>query len=428
MIRIIMILLTTPLSLTAEQAVDMAMQENLSLKNSTITMSQTEREYKNSWNVFLPSLSASGSLGYSDRLFSEASVSPVRAADPWSLSFGLSASLPLNVSAAPGLEAARLEYEAGVITWEQARAETRRSVLKNYYSLLTQQANLRLLEENTLLAESTLETVQTKFDRGLLPETDLLEARVNAGRIRNNWLNARAAYENGLMAFCVLLGLPPDTPLELSGTLEAPRSAIDENKALEAVAGSPVIRQLMLNIRILEKNNAALITGSLTPTLSLGLAWRESVSAPFEGESWSAGSWQDALSLTLSLTVPLDGFIPGSQTDIKIAAGRDAIEMARNNQAAVLARTQTEVRGLLNSLENAERASLLNLENYRLAQRNLDLTREAWRAGTRSLLEVGTRQADLLSAGQDYLLSLYSWIGYLLDLEYTLGITEGGIQ
>jgi outer membrane protein TolC len=410
------------LPLTPEKSVEYALEGNLTLANKAINLRQKEREYKNGWNNFLPVINGSGSLAFSDRLFSaDSPASAAASAGPWNLRFGVNISLPLNWSAAPGLESLRLQYEAGKISYEQARAGIRRDVLKNYYGLLTQEANLRILRENADLADTNLKTVQTKFDRGLLPETDLLKARVNAGHLRNSYLNANSSHENALMGFLILLGLPSDTGVQLTGTLEPPASIVAGDKALAMISETSELQEILLTIRILEKAKEAIWYGHLTPSLSLGIGWQGSVPAPFEAASWESGSWQDALSLTMTLSIPLDGLMPGSAWNTAIDAAGDTIDVSRNNYRLAAESKQTRVRGLLKSIENAERSSAVSLENRKLAQRNLDLTQEAWRSGTRSLLEVETSQAELLSAGQDYLLSLYSWIGYLLDLEYELG-------
>jgi outer membrane protein TolC len=401
------------LSLTPDQAVEYALKGNLSLKNEAISLRQAEREYSTSWNTFLPSVKGTGGLSYSDRLFTESS-SGVNA--PWNLGFGITVSLPLNWSAAPGLESVRLQYEAGKISYGRARDGIRRDVLKNYYSLVAQETNLGVLKDNADLTDATLKTVQTKFEKGLAPETDLLEARVNAGRLKNTYLNSKASYENSLMSFLTLLGLSSDTEVRLTGALTAPTVSVDGDKALSLVSKSAELQVLLLNIRILEKSKEAVIGGHLTPTLSLGLGWEDSASSPFD-----SGAWRDALSLSFALSVPLDGLIPGSADRNAIDALGDSVEASRNSYQLAVENKRTNVKGLLHSIENAKRSSDLSLENRRFAQQSLDLTREAWRAGTRSLLEVQTSQTNLLSASQDYLSSLYSWISYLLDLEYELG-------
>jgi outer membrane protein TolC len=401
------------LSLTPDQAVEYALKGNLSLKNEAISLRQAEREYSNSWNTFLPSVKGTGGLSYSDRLLTE-STPGVNA--PWNLGFGINVSLPLNWSAAPELESARLQYEAGKISYEQAQAGIRRDVLKNYYSLVAQEANLSVLKENADLADAILKTVQTKFEKGLTPKTDLLEARVNAGRLKNTYLNSKASYENNLMNFLTLLGLASDTEVRLTGTLTAPTVSVDGDKALSLVSKSAELQVLLLNIQILEKSKEAAIGGHLTPTLSLGLGWEDSASSPFY-----SGDWRDALSLSFALSVPLDGLIPGSADRNAIDAIGDSVEASRNSYQLAVENKRTNVKGLLHSIENAERSSDLSLENQKFAQQSLDLTREAWRAGTRSLIEVQTSQTNLLSASQDYLSSIYSWISYLLDLEYELG-------
>jgi outer membrane protein TolC len=400
-------------SLTPEQAVEYALQGNLSLKNEAISLRRAEREYSTSWNTFLPSVKGTGALSYSDRLFTE-SASGVNA--PWNVGFGISASLPLNWSAAPGLESARLQYEAGKISYERARSGIRRDVLKNYYSLVAQETNLGVVKENADLADAILKTVQTKFEKGLAPETDLLEARVNAGRLKNTYLNSKAAYENNLMSFLTLLGLAPDTEVRLTGTMTVPTVSVDGDKALSLVLQSAELQVLLLNVRILEKSKEAAIGGYLTPTLSLGLGWEDSASPPF-----ASGDWRDALSLSFTLSVPLDGLIPGSADRNAVDALGDSVEASRNSYQLAVENKRTTVKGLLHSIDNAERSSDLSLENRKFAQQSLDLSREAWRAGTRSLLEMQTSQTNLLSASQDYLSSLFSWISYLLDLEYELG-------
>ena len=79
-----------------------------------------------------------------------------------------------------------------------------------------------------------------------------------------------------------------------------------------------------------------------------------------------------------------------------------------------------EITNLVNKLNTSRKTIEANTSSVGLAQRNYELTEEAYNVGTRELLDVESRQQDYLQAVQQLLLAKYEYIAGLLDLEYAL--------
>ena len=96
------------LNLSVEDAVELALKENISIKQSNLSLDSSKRSKDTSWNSLLPSVTASGT--YNDGLKENAQT----------VSLGIRASLAINAAMVEAIKAARLNYEKAKIDYDNA--------------------------------------------------------------------------------------------------------------------------------------------------------------------------------------------------------------------------------------------------------------------------------------------------------------------
>ncbi|TFG79205.1 MAG: hypothetical protein E4H20_12195, partial [Spirochaetales bacterium] len=168
------------LAVDIDRAVELALANNVGLASARIDSAAKGRKVDTSWNVFIPTVDISGTMA---RMNVPTMVGPVELPQ-WSASGSLSAQLMLNAALFEGMNNLRLDYEAGLITYAQARVRLERDVRKAYYSILLLQENVALMEENIAAAESRAAQAQANYRAGLVPELTPLQARVAAANLK----------------------------------------------------------------------------------------------------------------------------------------------------------------------------------------------------------------------------------------------------
>ncbi len=417
-------------TLTVDKAVELAVAQNLGLKQSGIDVRTRERAKDTAWNAFLPSMSASAGLNSTAGLFHFNGITPPAINDPGALGFntGLSFSLPINAAVSTGIKNLVASYEAGLISYEDAQKKLERDVRKQFFLLLGSQENIKIQEGNIALAEKRLTQARNNFDNGLAPELEVLSAEVTVANLQPAYNGTVATYDSLMLFFKFLLGEDRNTDITLDGILETELYDLDSENLINGyIARRLDVRGLDKQIEALDYAKKTLNRNFNTPTLVMGGSWGLSgsnseidraTSPPSAIDPWS--DWADRFTLSLNLQWKFDGLIPGSKSDVQVKEMQDTIDTLSIAKQMAYVSAGMEITNLVNKLNTSRKTIEANTSSVGLAQRNYELTEEAYNVGTRELLDVESRQQDYLLAVQQLLLAKYEYIAGLLDLEYAL--------
>ncbi len=421
-----------PLVLTLDDAVEMAISENLTLKKSDITLLKKERAKRTSWNSLLPSITASASLTAKHGIFSFQGESAASFSDPGKLGFsaGLTLTLPLNVAIATGVQQLKASYEAGLLDHEAAVNSLKRDVQKQFYNILANQENIMIQQANIDLAQKRYEQASENFKTGLVPELDVLSAEVSLSKLKPALTSAQQTYNSMVLQFKTIIGadrndditLQGELPNEYYGTLNA------EELIEKYLANRLDIRSLDKQLEALGLTKATLALNSNTPTLSIGYTYGLNGSNATTNiqqqaiEPWT--NWNDMGTLSLGLQWKLDGLIPNSKTNVQIKDLEDNIKDLVLTREIAWRGAGTEVENLVGSIQTYRLTIEANTSSTKLARKNYELTAEAYNVGTRQLLDVESAQNDYLLAQQQLLIAKYQYIATILDLEFALNISK----
>ena len=400
--------------LTLDDALALAYRNNLTLQTTMVDLKGAQRNVDTVWNIFLPKVNATLSHSGSTGPFISSSDLNTRT------SLGLSVNLMLNPSMKEQMEAAKLEYSVQSVTLAQGRATLKRDVTKSFYYLLMEKENLLLQQANLDLAKKQYEEVKTKYDSAFASELELLSAQLSYEALKPSYTQTNNSYESAQLSFKVLLGLDLDEELRIEGEVPSTGFVLDLEQLKAFLGQNYSLALLDLNLASLENSKALQSKAALMPTLSLGSSYNTIYSDP---KSFGASkNWTDTTQYSISVSIPLDGYIAGSQTQVSLAKMQDAIDKL------LLTRSQTR-----KQLEQALMARVNNIkaitEQYEVAQFNLSLTEKVfgmtmaqYQSGYKGSLEVEKIQRDLLKAQQNMLGLQYQYVTALVDLMYDLNI------
>ena len=200
-----------PLSLTIQDAVDLALKNNVQIKQSQIQLNAAKRSKKNSWNSASPSLTASGGLSKTNKNFNENYSAYIQG----------SVNVTLSTNLYTDIKNAALKYQAGQISYDAACRSVEMSVRNAFYNLLYQADNINLQKTNAETARQTYETNRRKYGQGAISQLDVLSSQVNYETQLPALQSAQISYDNDLAAFKQTLGIEQDAQIDLVGSLDA---------------------------------------------------------------------------------------------------------------------------------------------------------------------------------------------------------------
>ncbi len=405
-----------PLVLNLAAAQEMAARNNLAIRASEAEQDIKKRQQSTAWNSLLPSLSGRAGLSYSP-----AASDSLVAQSASALSASLSAGFSLSAALAFQIRDAALQYEAGAITLETARKQLERDVGKSFYNLLLMEEKIKLIRETIATAQKRYDLADAKYRKGLIPELDLLSAQVSLENLRPELEDAEVGYQTAQMQFKQSLGVERQAQISLQGQIEAPPLALDaEALVSQYLGGSLGVQSRVKSVQVLENQNKLLDAQKYGPTVSVSGSYSAGVEAPFAAD-WSdprAYSLRGSLGVTLS--VPLDGWLPASQARVQARNLQDSITAARLQLAQTLRETEDQIVSLVLDLQKSVRKIAVLQQNVTLAQKSYDLTERQYEAGVSEAISVDDAFNALLQARLNVLSEQYNYTSALFDLEYTL--------
>lgn len=423
-------------TLTVYDAVDYALEHSHSLKTADIDLEIKKRAGQNAWNVLLPDVSVSGtlrrttdlsqSLDSTNMMMQMAGRSPVEETESkkWTGIASLSASWTFSLANIQTIRAAKADYEAGKITYEQSLVQTEVAVKKLFYGLLLKQENLNL-EKNTLEnSRQRMVQAEANFRNGMASELALLQAQVTYENKKPEISNLERDFRQEIDNFAFLLGMPVGTDIVLQGKIEPFYVDLTYDTLIERYGGNSLdLQKIDRGIETIQRRLDALNLGSFTPYFNVNYGFNPILKDFLDADKGgfpTSGDWTDNGSLSLTIGWNLTNLLPFSanrQQAKDLKANLDKYKIEREN---FLEAQKMTVRKSVDTLTQAHEQIQSMDRSITLAQRSYDMTLRAYRNGTREFLDVRDAESQLNAAKLGLAQQKFNYISALLDLETTL--------
>lgn len=287
-------------------------------------------------------------------------------------------------------EGADARLQASLQDLAAARLSAQATLTQTYFALRAAEAQQAVIERSIVVYQRSLELTQARYQSGVAPQTDVLQAQTQLRSAQAQHIEAgvqRTQYEN---AIAVLLGQPPSA-VQISTTsvlVDAPGLPVLLPSTLlqrrpDIAAATQRVRAAHAEIGVTRAAFFPNITLDATAGYRSG-AIDSLLSAP--NRFWSIGP---ALALAL-----FDG---GARRSATQQAQARADEATANYRQTVLTALQ-EVEDNLALADRLRQESVLQGEALGFAQRNLAITQDQYRVGTVSYLNVVTAQTTALAS------------------------------
>jgi len=443
---------TSPMKLSPDEAVSLALKNNLSLESSRTSLSTKKRASGLSWNQFIPNITVAGILSMDNEVNTVTGMVPVDLssvmptlppdtlyavrpysvdAPQWHIAANIQMSLTISAAMFENMKRLRIDYEGGLLSYEKAKSQLERDVRKAYHNILLLQENIALMRGSYANAERQVQMAQANYNAGLAPELTLLQARV----ARENMRPVIDQVENGMklaMAqFAMFLGMDYNKSFELIPIPEKTNFVpLDVTDMIsKASKEKPDIQELRHTILMMQSARRAQVY-ALTPSLTL--SWNTAsafIKDPWK-DAWfdSGDDWRKSGSFSLTFAVRLHSLIPYSADSQGIKNLDDQIKTATIGLAQMINGTEIEIYNIVLSLEKTRINTQALSETVRLAEQSYRMTETAYRAGLQDYFQVQNAEQSLRQARVQLLEQQFNYLNGLIDLEYSIGVPFGTLS
>ncbi len=397
--------------LTIDDAVLLAKENNISVKTAENTLDNLELLNKYSWNSVSPTASLSGNL--SDDIESDSS----------SFSFSGSVNLNLKTNLYSEIKGAKLNYEKGLLTYNEAVRKIELSVRKSFYNLIYQKENLVLQKRSLETSKTQYLNNQEKFQNGKISELDAFTSRVNYESKKPLVESAEINFQNDLATFKQLLGISQQTEIELDGSLDEILNLKEISFGLLPKVDEPApdVKSAEYNVEIAKNSLLDSRFSAYAPTVTGSYSYGKSKNS-------NQDDWTTTNKLSVGISVPLDGVLPWSARAVNIKTNKNALDTAEKNledaKTTVAVQTESYIRKINQAMKQLD--SLKSTEE--LANQTYQMTLTAYNYGKTDFLSLQNANDSVLSAGVNLKSQAYTLISTILDLENVLGLDFGTLE
>lgn len=442
--------------LSIDEAVDYALKHSLTLKSNDIDLEMKKRASSTSWNTFLPTIQATGTMarsndytpGTADILGAALTGSLVKAGvlppttpipsiptdyekeeDRWKTLGNVGLSWAFSPAMIASIKAAKVNYETGKISWEQSQKETVLNIKKLYYGIVLQQEALKIQQTSLESARQRMNQAEANFKNGLVPEISLLQTQVNYENTKPSVESAEQALNQSIDTLAFLIGMPVGTKIELSSSIEPVYIDVETEELLKKYAANDLsIRALMGQMEAVKIGVKALGLKTWIPALAVNYSWNPVYIGADGAFHFYKGigkddDWFDNGTFSLTLAWNLTDMLPWSanqqqikDTKAQLVKMQNGLEQMKENQKAQVRKAVDTLIQAENQIENMNRS-------VQLAQKAYDMQYKSYRNGTTELLDLRDSENSLNQAKLGQLQQKMAYINAVMDLENTLNVT-----
>lgn len=455
--------LPAPKLISLEQALQIAVSENASVKVADMEVERSGYERKGTYSSLLPQVNGtanyqrtikkqvmymdfdmssmgggagSGSEGSSGSGESGASGGGLPSGggievgrwNTWSA--GVSASMPLvNAQLWESIKVSAQSVELAVEKARSSRLETVNQVKQAYFSCLLAKEAFKVYKSVYENALENLEQTQRKYNAQRASDLDLARAKTTLASAIPNVYDAESSVVLSLWQLKAVMGVNLDENIDVSGSLsDYADTMLYDIKSSEELSldNNSTMRQLSIQAEQLA-STVRMQQFAYLPSLALSFSY--SMNAMTNDFNFSEYKWSPYSYVGLSLQIPI--FSGGKRyNDVRAAKVQGAeLMVQRENTERQL---RISIRQNLNKMETAMKSYSSAQSALESATKAYDIAQRSYNVGRSTLTDLNDAQLALTQASLTLSQAVYNFVTAKASLEGTLGADfideEGNVQ
>lgn len=415
------------LTLTLEQALEIALSENPTIKIADQEIEIKRYEKQGTYASLYPQIDATAQY---QRVIEKQTMSmdfggqtqSIKVGNDNSFSGGVTASMPIvNAQLWTSLKVSALDVELAVEKARSSRLDMVEQVATAYYSALMAKESLALYKRVYDNAVENNKNVKKKYDVGSVSEYDLITSNVTVQNAIPNVFEAENSVTLTLWQLKALLGIDLEKNIDVAGSLMDYEAAMNYGYDLAQLNLEDNSTMKQLDIQEQQLQKALKITKMANvPTLSINAAYFYTALGN-DGKFFVRDAWNPYSYAGVQLNIPI--FAGNS----KRAATRQArlnlsnIQLQRENTERQL---RVSIVQYINNMDTSVKQFHSANATVEQAQRGYDISVKRYEIGSGTLVEVDNSQLALTQAELSRNQSVYNFLTSKVALDKVLGRFE----
>lgn len=414
------------LRLSLSEARDYAVRNNLLVKTYKSDVEASRMAVWEAISSALPSVSASGSFTDNLKLATTllpgeflgmpGTKVPVTFGSQFNSGATMQANLLLfNMPLYIGIETSKLARKMSEQNLEKTELDTRESVSSAYYLILISEKSLEILDRNFENLNDILNSTRAMYSAGMAEATDVDQIITNVSMIENSRSSLQRNIELNYNLLRFQLGVPADTRIILTESLESITEAIN----VEALLSEEFDYRQNVNYKLTEFSEQMSLLSLKTQKASVlpTLAGFYNYGTNGMGDRISDLEWFQNSMTGLQISVPI--FASGQRYS-RIRKAQITLEKSRTAKKMVEEQLLIQEKQLRFNLVNANLQYQNQKQNVEVSQRVFSSMENKFRQGMASSLELSQANSQYLTAENNYISALMNLLQTRLALDKLL--------
>jgi outer membrane protein len=412
------------LRVSLDDALRIALSDNPTIKIAQQQIEVKKVSNKEAWQALLPTADFGGTVQYTllAPMISLGDFGKHKMGmdntSTWSGQFQVS--LPLF---APTIYATmnltKSDLENAVEQSRSSKLDLMNQVTKAYYQVMLAQDGYDALFSSFEQARENFYMVSKLYELGGTSEYDKISAEVQVRSLSPTLIQARNAVAMAKLQLLVLMGVDPETEIEVEGAIKdyedriyAEVMELDSYYSLEDNSN---MRQLKLNETML---NQTLRIQKMNFLPTLALSGNYSLNS-LQNKDWNIGQYEWAKSSSVILSVSIPIFRAGNFTKLRSTK----LQISQLNESIDYTERQLglQVRNYVDNMRASAEQAASNIEAIRQAEKGREIAGKRYETGKGTILELNNSEVALTQAKLTYSQSIYNYLAAKADLDKVLG-------
>ena len=453
----------TPVVITLEQALEIALSENVSVKVADMEIKRTEYAKKGSYAALFPQIDASGAYqrtikkqvmymdfdmsslggmgggsqeGGETEIPDGVEIPESGASSPaggglevgrWNTwSAGVSAAMPLvNAQLWKSLKISGLDVELAVEKARSSRLDMVTQVKNAYFATLLAKEAFDVYKQVYENAVQNLAETEKKYKVQKVSDMELLRAKTTVANAIPNVYNAEGSVVLALWQLKAVLGVELDMNLDVAGKLEDWSEHmfydIHQHDSI-SLDRNTTMKQLAIQAEMLAETIKVQKFANIP---SLAVAFNFSYNAMTNDFNFSEYRWTPYSYVGLSLNIPI---FAGGKRYQQIRQAKNQYEQVKLQTVNTERQLKIAIRQSLNTMETNMKSFYAAKDAVASAQKGYDIVAKSYQVGRSTLIELNDAQLALTQAQLAASQAVYSFLTAKAQLEQTLGQDFTSIQ
>jgi len=418
-------------TISFEEAIDLALLQNLTLKQAANTVEQQRTAVSDRRMAFVPNLNFSSSTGQNFGRYLD--VTENQYFTESTESFSANASSSVNIFTGfrnrASLNQAQFNLEATDLDLERTRQMVVFNVASSFLTLIERQEQVRVQEESLTSQQQQLTQIEEMVRVGARPISDLYQQQAATASAEATLLNAERMLQLGQVSLIAILQLDPFGSYDFVAPAVEDSDLIEQQYDLEqlirtAFQARPDLLAQELSIDAASEG-IRIARSSRLPSVGFGIGYRS---------QWSSARKDFITGETVSFFDQLDvnrGGNYGFSISVPIFdrfSSRNSVQRAQltyNNQQLVLENLRHDIalqvrQAYLDYLTTLKQLEVTEKQEI-AAQQALDAARERYNVGAATLVELTQAQAVYVQAASNRIQARYDFVFQKKLIDYYIG-------